>query len=246
MTFPAGGQGNYSYVLPGGEITLTAQFQTFAGSGLEQPVSGCEITITPEAGGSPVVGPTSTGLTAVDQATYQYRWLPPASTPPGDYQAVWSATGPGGTLAIALGVTVVALPQEAPSPGGYCTIPQYRAETSDTYTPDWVVQRHLQRAADIIDEALVSAVYPVDADGMPTRPEHVQLFMRAAAAQVEYMIAANDPANVKPLYATTSMGGVSQTRTASAQGGAIPRLAPAAAIILHSGGALPGAPLISW
>lgn len=248
MTFPAGqgGQGNYAYVVPGGEVTLTAKYETYAGSGLEQPVSGAEITIAPAAGGPPVIGPTSDGLTAIDEATYQYRWLPPATTPPGDYQAAWNATGPDGTLTITLGVTVVALPGESPSPGVYCTIAQYRDETGDTTTPDFVIQRHLRRACDIIDGALISAVYPVDADSMPTVPAHIQLFMRATAAQIEYMVANNDPANVKQQYASTSMGGVSQTRTASAQGGVMPRLAPAAAVILQQDGALPGAALLGW
>lgn len=246
MTFPAGDQDNYAYVVPGGEITLTAQFQTHYYSGRQLAVSGVELTITPVAGGA-VTGPvTVPDLRQLDEATYQYRWLPPAGTTPGDYEAVWSGNGPDGTLTIAQGVTVVPIPAEAPSPGLYCTIAQYRAETTDMLTPDFVIQRHLRRACDIIDQALISAVYPTDADSMPVLAAHINLFMRATAAQIEFMIANADPANVKPQYASTSVGGISQTRTPSAAGGVTPRLAPAAAIILQGDGAVPGAALIGW
>ena len=247
VTFPSGGQGNYAYVVPGGEITLTARFETFTGSGHGQAVLGAELTVTPVAGGPPAAGPLAApDITGIGEATYQYRWYPPASTAPGDYEAVWSAAGPDGTLTISQGITVVPVPAESPSPGLYCTLAQYRDETTDLATPDFVIQRHLRRASDEIDRALLTAVYPVDADGMPTLAAHIALFMRAAAAQIEFMIANNDPANVKPQYASTSAGGISQTRTPSAQGGVMPRLAPAAASILQGDGALPGAPLLGW
>jgi hypothetical protein len=237
---------NFTYVLPGGSVNLTAVFQTYAWSGVEQPVSGVEITITPVSGGSAVVGPTSDGITEVDQATYCYQWLPAASTVPGDYQVVWTAATPTGVTPIQLVVTVVAIPSQSPSPGVYATVTQYQAWSGDVATPTAIVTTVLRRASEVIDFALVGAVYPTDADDMPTKPSHIDLFMRATCAQVQFMLANNDPANVKSQYATTSMGGVSQTRTVSAQGQRVPPLAPQAAAILHVGGAEGIAPLVNW
>ena len=78
-------QDNFAYVLPGGQITLRAQFQTYAWSGLEQPVSGVQVTIALSNGGPPVYGPTADGIITVDAATCTLNWQPPATTPAGDY-----------------------------------------------------------------------------------------------------------------------------------------------------------------
>lgn len=245
MSIPASAY-NYSSVLPGGELTLRALFETFIGSGVEQPVSDVEVTITPATGGDPVLGPTSDDVVQVDQATYEYRWLPPAETPPGDYEAVFTGQGPDGVLTRPLGVTVVAPPAESPSPGVYATIAQYRDEITDELTPDWLVTKALRRASMVIDYALIGAVYPTDDDSMPTVPAHIQLFMRATCAQAEWMLENNDLTGIKRQFSSTSMGGVSQTRTPSAQGGATIPLAPAAAMILQTDGAFPTAPLVNW
>lgn len=237
-------QDNFAYVLQGGQITLTAMFQTYTGSGFEQPVSGVQVTITPSAGGSAVYGPTSAGIVTVDQATYTFQWQPPVSTPPGDYLVAWTAVSPA--LTIRQTVTVVALPAESPSPGVYATVQQYRDEIGDEFTPLARVQRELRTATRVIDLALIGAVYPTDADSMPTNPAHINLFMEATCAQAEFQIANNDPALVKSQHSSTSMGGVSQTRTASAQGHVLPPLAPKAAMILQTGGALGTAPLVNW
>jgi hypothetical protein len=39
-------QDNFTYVLPGGQVTLVVQFQTYAWSGISQPSSGVQVTIT--------------------------------------------------------------------------------------------------------------------------------------------------------------------------------------------------------
>lgn len=237
-------QDNFAYVLPAGQITLTAVFQTYAWSGTEQPVSGVQITITPVSGGSPVYGPTSGGITTVDEATYTLNWQPPASIRAGDYTVTWTSASP--ELTITQAVTVVALPAESPVPGVYATVAQYQAETGDLFTAAAKVQRELRTATRVIDLVLIGAVYPTDADSMPTSPAHIALFMEATCAQAEFQIANNDPALVKSQYSSTSMGGVNQTRTAAAQGQVMPPLAPKAAAILQINGALPSAPLINW
>ena len=186
----------YAYVVPGGQITLTVMFQTFLNSGIEQPVSGVQLPITPLGGGSPVVSnPT---LTEIDQATYQYQWLPPQTTAAGDYVATWTSTSPASTITQV--VTVVPLPSQTPNPGLYASLAQYRQREYDLLTPDDLVNYHLQLASGVIDEALIGAVYPTDADGMPTNPEHIAIFMRACCAQVAFQLVNNDPQNVKTQF----------------------------------------------
>lgn len=243
MTVPAS-QDVGQYVLPGGKITLEVIFQTYQWSGAKQPVSGTQITIAPAAGGSAVVGPTSAGVVSVDSATYSYDWYPPSSTAPGDYLVTWTATGTG-PLAYTQVVTVSAPPQEAPAPGVYATLAQYRSYTLDQLTPDYLVNGWLRQASEVIDWVLIAAVYPTDADGMPTNPMHIDVFMRATCRQAQYMIAGGDPTYVKPKFSSTSMGGVSQTR--SPRGLAIlPDLAPQAAVILQTAGVLGAAPLVNY
>jgi len=237
-------QGNFMYVLPGGQVTLRVQFQTYLGSGQPAPSSGVQVTIAPAQGGTPVYGPASDQITAADQANYTLDWRPATTTPPGDYTVTWTAASP--PQQVTQVVTVVALPAEAPSPGVYATVTQYQDETGDYATPRARVKRELRSASRTIDRALIGAVYPTDADSMPTNPAHIDLFMRTTCAQASFQIANNDPDHVKQQYASQSMGGVSQSRTARAQGQVLPPLAPAAAEILQVDGALPSAPLISW
>ena len=138
------------------------------------------------------------------------------------------------------------LPSPTPEPGQYATLGQYLTRENDQLTPDDLVSYHLMIASEVIDEALIGAVYPTDADGMPTVAAHIDIFMRACCAQVAYQLANADPQSVKPQYSSASMAGVTQARTASAQGGAIPRLATRAARILHVAGVLGTAPLVNW
>lgn len=235
-----------SFVQPGGSIVLAAQFETFLQSGVEQPVSGVQITITPAEGGAAVVGPTSTGIIEVDSATYHYQWLPAATLTPDDYVATWTGTGPNGTLTITQAVRVVQPPSQTPIPGVYATLAQYRNYIKDTITPDWLVEAELVAASEVIDLAMIGAVYPTDADSMPTYPAHIDMFMRACCAQAHFQIGNADPANVKSQYASTSMAGATATRTQRAQGQILPPLAPRAALILRISGAQGTAPLISW
>jgi hypothetical protein len=237
-------QDNFSYVLPGGQITLRVVFQTYAWSGVEQPSSGVEVTIAPVTGPAPVYGPTSDGIVAASQASYSLDWRPAPLTPAGDYKVTWTAAEPEQTITQV--VTVVALPAETPSPGVYATVAQYQLRSGDRFTPVERVRQLLVVASECIDEALIGAVYPTDADSMPTNPAHIDLFMRATVAQAEFLGALNDPAFVKSQYSSTSMGGVALTRTAKAQGQIMPPLAPRAAQILHTGGALAAAPLVNW
>jgi hypothetical protein len=133
-----------------------------------------------------------------------------------------------------------------PSSGVYATVQQYRDVTKDEATPDDRVEMWLQLASEALDIALIGAIYKVDADEMPTDPKVAGVFVRACCRQAQYEIANNDPAQVKDQYTSSSVGGVSYGRAASATGRALPPLAPRALAILQVAGVLPGAPMISW
>lgn len=245
MTVPYGSD-LYLAVLPGGAVTFRVTFETYYGSTLPQPVTGVTITITPSGGSTPVLGPTSSGITTTGNSAYTYQWLPAATLPAGDYAVLWSATGTSGTVTYAQAVTVAAPPQPLPAPGVYASVTQYRSWSADLFTPDNLAAVALRRATEVIDRALIGAVYATDADGMPTEAGTVNVFMRATCAQAQFILANNDFANVKSQYSSTSMGGVSQSRASSAQNQMFPPLAPQAAAILQVAGVLPSAPLINW
>ncbi|WP_042400193.1 hypothetical protein [Streptacidiphilus carbonis] len=236
----------YKAVLPGGAVTFQVMFETFYASGLPQAVTGVTITITANGSSTPVLGPTSVGVVAAGNSNFSYEWLPAATVPPGDYAVLWSATGTAGAVTYAQAVTVSAFPATLPAPGVYASAAQYRDWSADMFTPDDLVTVALRRATEVIDRVLVAAVYATDADGMPIDAGVVNVFMRATSAQAQFILANNDFANVKSQYSSTSMGGVSQTRAASAQNQMFPPLAPQAAAILQVAGVLPSAPLINW
>lgn len=245
MTIPFGAD-LYQAVSPGGTVTLTQLFETARGSGIPQPVSDVTITITLAPDGTTVLGPTADGLQSTAESAFTYEWAPADGTTPGDYVAVFAGTGPDGVITYQQAVTVAAPPGLTPAPGTYASVSQYRDYTADTWTPASRVQVTLRRASETVDRALIGARYAVDASGMPTDAGILNVFMRAACAQAEFMIANNDPASVKSQYASTNVAGVSATRTASAQGQVFPPLAPGAAQVLHTVGALPGSPLLGW
>lgn len=234
----------YQAVTPGGTITFTQMFETFIGSGQGQPVTSPNVTIT--RGGVPVVGPTGAGLVSADQVTYAYTWEPPQATPPGDYLVTFAATGQHGQITYTQAVTVAQPPALIPSPGAYASPGDYQAWSGDMQTPMAQVAVMLQRATEVIDRAMIGASYATDMNSMPTDPGIISVFRRATCAQCAFMLANNDPANVKSQYSWTSQGGMQVSRAASAQGQVFPPLAPAAAQILHTAGALPGAALIGW
>jgi hypothetical protein len=236
----------YKAVLPGGAVIFTVMFETYYGSGQPQPVSNVSIAITLNGSSTPTLGPTSTGVVAADNASYSYQWLPGVTVAPGDYSVLWSAIGSSGTVTYTQAVTVAAAPAALPAPGVYASVAQYRSWSGDQFSPDDLVTVALRRGTEVIDRALIGAVYATDADGMPTDAGVLNVFMRATCAQAQFILANNDFANVKSQFASTSMGGVSQTRASSAQNQMFPPLAPQAAAILQVAGVLPGAPLVNW
>ena len=159
---------------------------------------------------------------------------------------VFSGTGTNGVITYTQAVVVASPPNPSPMPGVYASFPQYQEWSGDSCTPSSLVVTALRRASEVLDMYLIGAVYATDADSMPTDAGVIDVFMRACCAQTQFMLAANDPAWIKPQYSSVSMGGVTQTRASSAQNQGVIPLAPMAAVILRTAGVLPGAPLINW
>lgn len=248
MAFTVLGQ-EQSDVLQGGQIVLQCQFQTFPGSGAGAPATAVSIGITASPGpgqgaGTPVPAGTTAGLQSVDQATFSFTWSPAPGQPAGDYLATWTGTVAGVVQIYVQTVTVAAVGSGSPSPGVYATPAQYTAWSGDNYTPTQLVSVKLQRASEDLDGHLVGAVYPVNANGMPTDPFVIDVFMRACCAQCQWLLAENDDAGVKRQYSSTSIAGVSQTRVAAATGMVLPPLAPRAWQILRTAGALSISPIV--
>jgi len=256
MTTPSGDVlgAELSDVLAGGSITFSQLFETFAGSGQGAPASGVTIAITasPAPGGgsgNPVPATSSGILNVAGGASYSYAWLVPAATPPGDYIVTWTGTGGsnGSTvLTYSQSVTVAVVPPSVPAPGVYATPAQYRAWSGDSVTPALMLPSKLQRASEDIDRALMGAVYPTNASGMPTDALAIDVIMRATCAQAQWLIGEGDDAGLKRQYAQTSVGGVTSTRVASMTALPMPPLCPRALSILHVSGIVPSAALIAW
>jgi hypothetical protein len=241
-----------SDVLQGGQVVLLQMFETFIGSNEGAAASGVTIEIagaaTPGAGSGTPVPQTSAGVTTVDGFTYSYTWACAIAQAPGDYVVTWSGTGGllGTVLTYAQAVTVAAIASGVPAAGVYANPGQYLAWSGDSSTPEWIVLVKLQRASEDIDRALMGAVYPVNANGMPTDPMVIDVLMRATCAQAQWLIGDNDDSGLKRQYLSTSVGGVSQTRAASMAALEMPPLAPRALSILHVSGVVPSAALIAW
>jgi len=80
-------------------------------------------------------------------------------------------------------------------------------------------QRLLNQASDDIDELLIGAVYPVDADGVPTGADHIDALMQVCVLQALFL--APDPDGRKRQYSSMSTSNVSWTRATDASGSPI-------------------------
>lgn len=241
-----------SDVFPGGSVELICQFESSVNSGQATGVSGATITIAasgaPDSGQGTPVATTSTGISVLGEGLVTYTWSPAESTVPGSYLVTWTGVRASDSTSVTYvqAVNVAANPEATPLPGVYASVSQYRAWSGDTWTPAQIITVKLQRATEDIDVALVGAVYRTDADGMPLDAMLANVLTRATSAQAAYLIAQNDDTGIKREYSSTSVGGVSATRSARMQGMALQPIAPRALAILRVNGVLPGAPLVNW
>lgn len=128
----------------------------------------------------------------------------------------------------------------------YATVGNYRTWSQDAITPDARVTWLLARASEDIDRALIGAIYPVDANSMPTDPTDIQTFQDATCAQAAFRQDMSDDTGAASRNDSTSIGGISIHRAAGTAAQAMPPLGPEALKILHLAGAVGVAAMTNW
>jgi hypothetical protein len=78
--------------------------------------------------------------------------------------------------------------------------------------PPTGAQKLLEIATEAVDDLLLSAVYDVDDDGMPTAATVITALRDATCAQVEWWGETDDPLGAAAYYQSVSAGGISLTR----------------------------------
>lgn len=153
----------------------------------------------------------------------------------GVWTARWTVTGTGEGVrqrTISVGPT---MPTTARS---YATTTDL-ANWTGTAPPDGAI-RSLRRATGIIDDLLITAIYDVDADGLPTDADVIAALRDATCEQVAWWIETGDETGAQALYASVSIGSVSLSRGPGASGSSASssRISPDAAKILRRAGLL--------
>lgn len=125
---------------------------------------------------------------------------------------------------------------------GYAT-PTDLQDYNGGATPPADAQVRLDRASDSVDELLLTAVYDVDSNGMPTEPDVLAACTKAACAIAQHRIDNGLKANGAPAaYDNVKIGSVQLARRASSgsSSAAADRYGPDAYGILQRAGLLPG------
>lgn len=128
----------------------------------------------------------------------------------------------------------------------YATLTDYVAWSADQITPPERVTWLLARASEDIDRALIGAVYPVDATGMPTDATDIETLKDATCAQAAFRLELSDDTGAASRNDSTSIGGISNHRAAGTAALAMPPLGPEALKILHLAGPVGTAAMTNW
>lgn len=99
-----------------------------------------------------------------------------------------------------------------------------------TIDPPTDLSRLLERASELLDDYLRSAVYPVDVDGLPTETDDIAALGDATCAQVEFWMAGDEEDDVLGPLVDLTIGAVKATPQVPLV------LAPRAARILRAAG----------
>lgn len=117
------------------------------------------------------------------------------------------------------------------------------------YTPEGVdvpaepeVSRLLTRASEAVELLTMSAVYPVDDEGVPTEARHVEAFRTATCAQAAHWLETGDETGTAGQWSAVSIGSINLARAAGvAAGPSQIRTPDAITRPLRLAGLLPGA-----
>lgn len=163
---------------------------------------------------------------------------------PGDLDAVWTVTGTGAGVTAQ---TVAVAPLPGDEPAGL----RVYATTADLArylfaAPPSGSRRRLIRASALLEGATRTAVYDVDAGGLPTDPTVAAAFRDAVCAQAQWWATTGDEQGDAGLWQSVSIGRTSMSRAANTGGpgqrSPRARLCPDAEIILDGAGLLGQAP----
>ena len=186
-----------------------------------------------------VVAPdgTETALAATPGDT-RAEWTGQAYqlTAPGEWVERWVVTGTGAGAQRAV-VRVAPDPTAVPGQRVYASTGDY-AEWIGTAPPPGA-RRALAAASRAIDELLLTAVYDVDSEGLPTDAAVAAALRDATCAQAAYQTATGDPAGVGAGHITQAqIGSVSFQRRGSGGQDTPGRYSPQAVQILQQAGLL--------
>ncbi|MER8086614.1 hypothetical protein ABTZ57_16125 [Streptomyces sp. NPDC094048] len=124
-------------------------------------------------------------------------------------------------------------------PRVYATPDQLADATGQPAPPD--AERLLRRASEDVDDALKTAVYRTDAEGMPTDPAIVAALADATVAQVEYVTAqGGDDTGAAGQWDSVSIGPVAMSGRRGGPVGSAVDIGPRALRALARAGLLPG------
>lgn len=179
-----------------------------------------------------LVGDAVTALTLGAGGGYGYVSNPPVliEAPPTGVRATAGALVANGV------VTTLTLLHGG---SGYVTTPAV------TIGPPEDLSRILERASELIDDYLRTAVYDVDDDGMPTDADTIAVLRDATCAQVELWLAGDEEDDILGPVDKLSLGGMTVENSASQGQRVAPyALAPRAARILRNAGLYSTDPVI--
>lgn len=101
-------------------------------------------------------------------------------------------------------------------------------------------RKSLENASQLLEGALLTAIYPTDIDGYPTNPVHAAAFARAVCAIVEWWVETGDELGAGADWASASAGGVSVTKGGKSTTTTSRELPAKAWLALNQVGVLPG------
>lgn len=102
----------------------------------------------------------------------------------------------------------------------YATAADYTEQAEDAWDgTEEALEKRIRMASVEVDALTRFSVFPVDANGMPTDPAHVEAFAAAACAIVEYWQETDDPTGADAFAGAVKIGSVSLGTTSSSSDG---------------------------
>ncbi|WP_430376698.1 hypothetical protein [Streptomyces sp. B1-3] len=99
--------------------------------------------------------------------------------------------------------------------------------------------RLLEKASRRLDRLLIGAIYPTDADGLPTDPELIEVFREAVCIQAQYIADLGDETGAMANVSQMELGNQKIVRAISVVGSGTPRVSPDLLDLLQTKGLWP-------